>query len=113
LNTGVVVQHYPISKDCRRTIPTVPYADGLEFSISLTLQVIRERSGYTSRELARSAGLSPEVMCRIEAGAIGPDYLTVARLTQVLRVSLAEIATAAHALDPAMVKDYYDQMVAR
>jgi len=52
-------------------------------------------------------------MGRILSGEIGLDYLTAARLTQVLRVSLAEIATTAYALDAAMVKNRYDRMLER
>jgi hypothetical protein len=77
------------------------------------LEGIRERSGYSSQELAINAGLPPAEGRRIQAGEIGLEYLTGARLAQVLRVSLAAIVTAAHALDPAMVRDRYGQMVAR
>ena len=59
------------------------------------------------------AGLPPDEVSRIEAGEIGLDYLTAARLTQVLRVGLAEIAIAAHALDPATVKERYELVLAR
>lgn len=83
------------------------------FQISLALQVVRERSEYSSQGLSVRAGLPPDEVSRIEAGEIGLDYLTAARLTQVLCVSLAEIATTAHALDPAMVKNRYDQMFER
>ncbi|QNA88872.1 helix-turn-helix transcriptional regulator [Massilia sp. Dwa41.01b] len=83
------------------------------FQISLGLQVLRERSKMSPQDLAITAGLPPDEVSRIEAGEIGLDYLTAARLTQVLRVGLAEIATAAHALDPKMVRDRYEQMSAR
>lgn len=82
------------------------------FQISLGLQVLRERCKFSPQDLSVNAGLPPDEVSRIEAGEIGLDYLTAARLTQVLKVSLAEIALAAHALDPAMVKDRYEQMVA-
>lgn len=83
------------------------------FQISLALQVVRERSEYSSQALSVRAGLPPDEVGRIEAGEIGLDYLTAARLTQVLRVSLAEIATTANALDPAMVTNRYEQMLER
>jgi len=83
------------------------------FHISLALQVLRERSKLSPQDLATSAGLPPDEVSRIEAGEIGLDYLTAARLTQVMRISLAEIALAAHALDPALVKSRYEEMAAR
>ena len=83
------------------------------FQISLALQVLRERSRYSPQALAVSAGLPPDQVSRIEAGEIGLDYLTAARLTQVLQIGLADIAVAAHALDPAMVKHRYEQASAR
>jgi hypothetical protein len=83
------------------------------FQISLGLQVLRERCQLSPQDLSVHAGLPPDEVSRIEAGEIGLDYLTAARLTQVLRVGLAEIAIASHALDPALVKERYEQMVAR
>jgi transcriptional regulator with XRE-family HTH domain len=83
------------------------------FQISLGLQVLRERSKLSPLDLATRAGLPPNEVTRIEAGEIGLDYLTAIRLAQVLRIGLAEIAIAAHALDPAMVKERYDEALAR
>ena len=83
------------------------------FQISLGLQVLRERCAFSPQDLSLNAGLPPDEVSRIEAGEIGLDYLTAARLTQVLRVGLAEIAIAAHTLDPALVSERYQQMVAR
>lgn len=82
------------------------------FQISLALQAVRERCKFSAEALALLAGLAPNEFSRIEAGEIVLDYLTDARLTQVLQVSLAEIALAAHALDPAMVRGRYEQMAA-
>ena len=82
------------------------------FQISVALQVLRERSRLSAHELAVQAGLPPDEVVRIEAGEISLDYLVAARLTQVLRVSLADIATTAHALDPMLVNDRYKQLLA-
>jgi transcriptional regulator with XRE-family HTH domain len=82
------------------------------FQISLALHAVRERCKFSAETLGLLAGLAPDVVSRIEAGEIALDYLTAARLTQALQVSLAEIALAAHALDPAMVRGRYVQMAA-
>lgn len=82
------------------------------FQISLALQVLRERGQMPARDLAVQAGLPPDEVVRIEAGEIGLDYLTAARLAQVLRIGLADIAITAHALDPVLVKDRYRQVLA-
>jgi transcriptional regulator with XRE-family HTH domain len=82
------------------------------FQISLALQVLRERSQLSARDLAVQAGLPPDEVLRIEAGETGLDYLTAMRLTQVLRVNLADIAITAHALDPLLVRDRYRQVAA-
>ena len=78
------------------------------FQISLALQVLRERSGISAEDLNARAGLPPGEVARIEAGETGLDYLTAARLTNALRIGLAEIAITAHALDPATVKLRYE-----
>lgn len=80
------------------------------FQISLALQALRERSTLSPQDLAMRAGLPSDEVSRIEAGEIGLEYLTAARLAQVLQVGLADIAIAAHALSPAFVKRKYDQM---
>jgi len=83
------------------------------FQISLGLQALRERCRVSPQDLSVRAGLPPDEVSRIEAGEIGLDYLTATRLTQVLRVSLAEIANTAHTLDPVTVRERYEQMTTR
>ena len=80
------------------------------FQISLALQALRERSTLSPQDLAVRAGLPSDEVSRIEAGEIALEYLTAARLAQVLQVGLADIAIAAHALSPALVMRKYDQM---
>ena len=84
-----------------------------QFQICLGLQVLRERRQLSALALALNAGLPPDEVRRIEAGEISLDYLTAARLTQVLEVSLADIAVVAYGLDPSMVEDRYEEMAAR
>lgn len=84
-----------------------------DFQISLALQVLRERRKFSAQDLALQAGLPLDEVSRIEAGEIGLGYLTAARLTQVLQVGLADIALAAHALDPEMVRMRYEELMAR
>ena len=77
--------------------------------IAMALRVLRERSKLSPYDLSVSAGLPPDEVSRIESGELSLDYLTAARLTQVLRIGLAEIAVAAYALDAALVKDHFKQ----
>ena len=79
------------------------------FQIALALQILRERNGISAEDLNSCAGLAPGEVGRIEGGEIGLDYLTAARLTNVLHVALAEIATTAYALDPVLVTHRYEQ----
>lgn len=83
-----------------------------QFQICLGLQALRERRRFSEQDLAIKAGLPPDEVKRIEAGETGLDYLTAARLTQVLGVGLADIAVAAYGLDPLMVKKRYEEMAA-
>lgn len=80
--------------------------------ISMALQVLRERSKLLPHELSSSAGLPPDAVSRIESGEVSLDYLTAARLTQVLRVSLAEIAVTAYGLDHAVVAEHFKNTAA-
>ncbi|MFC5512836.1 helix-turn-helix domain-containing protein [Massilia jejuensis] len=84
-----------------------------QFQICMGLQVLRERRHFTAQDLSIQAGLPSGEVSRIEAGEVGLDYLTAARLTQVLGVNLADIAVAAYRLDSAMVEDRYREMAAR
>jgi transcriptional regulator with XRE-family HTH domain len=75
--------------------------------ISMALQVLRERGKLSPDELSVSAGLPPGAVSRIESGEMSLDYLTATRLTQVLRINLAEIAVTAHGLDHGMVAEHF------
>ena len=79
----------------------------------MALQLLRERSNLSASELSANAGLPSDAVSRIESGEVGLDYLTAARLTQVLGVSLAQIALTAHGLDAASVADHFNHGVAR
>jgi transcriptional regulator with XRE-family HTH domain len=81
-----------------------------DFQVSLALQALRERRKYSARDLSLSAGLPADEVSRIEAGKIGLGYFTAARLSQVLQVSLADIALTAHARDPDMVRRRYEEL---
>lgn len=52
------------------------------------IQVARERSGLSKRELARRAGTSPAAIVKYESGATSP---TVDTLNRILRVAGWEI----------------------
>jgi transcriptional regulator with XRE-family HTH domain len=84
-----------------------------QFQICMGVQVLRERCRLSAQDLAVKAGLPSNEVSRIEAGEIRLDYLTAARLTQVLGVNLADIAVVANRLAPALVKDRYEEMTAR
>ena len=84
-----------------------------QFQICMGLQVLRERRRLTAQDLAIEAGLPSDEVSRIESGEVSLDYLTAARLTQVLAVNLADIAVVAYRLDSAMVEDRYREMATR
>jgi hypothetical protein len=84
-----------------------------QFQICMGLQVLRERRHFTAQDLSIKAGLPSDEVSRIEAGEVGLDYLTAARLTQILGANLADIPVVAYRLDSAMVEDRYREMAAR
>lgn len=84
-----------------------------QFQICIGLQVLREHCLFSAQELAIKAGLPSDEVSRIEAGEVSLDYLTAARLTQVLGANLADIAVVAHRLDSTMVLERYREMAAR
>lgn len=84
-----------------------------QFQICMGLQVLREHCLVGAQELAIKAGLPSDEVSRIEAGEVSLDYLTAARLTQVLGANLADIAVVAHRLDSTMVLERYREMAAR
>ena len=83
-----------------------------QFQICMGLQVLRERRLFTAQDLSIRAGLPSHEVSRIEAGEVSLNYLTAARLTQVLGANLADIAVAAYKLDSAMVENRYREMAA-
>ena len=64
-------------------------------SIGAVLKAARARSGMTQSEVARSAGVTPNIVSRLEAGERAtPAFTTVARVAAALGVSLDAIAGA-------------------
>ena len=59
--------------------------------IGTRIREARLRQGLTMADLARSAGLSPGAISRIEAGARVPGGATVARLAGVLGVDSGQL----------------------
>lgn len=83
------------------------------YQISIALKVVRERCSFSAEELESLAGLPQNAVTSIESGEMGLDYLTAARLTNVMRVGLAEIAVTSFSLDPLLVQEKHRQMVER
>jgi ribosome-binding protein aMBF1 (putative translation factor) len=52
----------------------------------LARDIIKDRLalGWSQRELARRAGISPETLCRIESGQTTPTLATVQRIDEAL-----------------------------
>lgn len=57
-----------------------------------TLKAIREEAGLTISAVARSAGIDPAVLSRVESGARGLRFETVCRIAGALGASLDDIA---------------------
>jgi len=68
--------------DADGNYPAVEYARA-----SLARKIIRDRvaAGLTQRELAKSAGISFEHLCRIEGGKHTPSVPTIDKLDRALR----------------------------
>jgi transcriptional regulator with XRE-family HTH domain len=54
----------------------------------------RKRAGLTQDQLAQAAGLSVDMISRIEAGATGARFPTIEKLAEALRVDPAELFTS-------------------
>ena len=67
--------------------------NNLRSLVSEQLREFRELKGLQQTELARRAGVSREVVGKIERGETSPTLETLSRLCQVLRVPLAEFFT--------------------
>ncbi|WP_082907890.1 helix-turn-helix domain-containing protein [Bradyrhizobium neotropicale] len=54
----------------------------------------RRRRGMTQEDLAEAAGLSVDMISKIEAGATGARFPTIERLAQAVQVDPAELFTS-------------------
>ena len=68
--------------------------DNLRGFVSKRLKALREQQEFQQTELARRAGVSREVIGKIERAETSPTLETLHRLCEVLRISLAEFFTA-------------------
>lgn len=83
--------------DPSRTRPTAPSrgpSDETEEPAAFAARVTkaRERQGWSRRELAAKARLSPETVAAIERGSVDPRLSTVRRLAGALEVSASYLA---------------------
>lgn len=68
--------------DAEGNVPAVEYARA-----SLARKIIRQRValGLNQKELAKRAGIRPEVLCRIETGKHTPAIMTIDRIDRALK----------------------------
>lgn len=59
----------------------------LQARIGATVRGLREKAGYSTRELARRAGLSQPFLSQIERGVSAPSMITTYRLAEALGVA--------------------------
>ena len=57
----------------------------------MKLKEIREKEGYSQRELALKTGLAPQNMSRYESGQVEPNIETLINLADFLHVTLDEL----------------------
>lgn len=57
----------------------------------MKLKEIREKEGYSQRELALKTGLAPQNMSRYESGQVEPNIETLIKLADFLHVTLDEL----------------------
>jgi transcriptional regulator with XRE-family HTH domain len=58
----------------------------LQARVGATVRALREKAGYSTRELARRAGLSQPFLSQIERGVSAPSMVTTYRLAEALGV---------------------------
>ncbi len=59
------------------------------------MQTIRERReelGMTQTELAKKVGLTPNMICKLESGAVKPSVDSLIKLAQVLDCTMDRLA---------------------
>ena len=49
----------------------------------------RKAMGMSQKELAQRCGLPQSTVCRIEAGLVAPNMLTLAKIAEVLQMEIA------------------------
>lgn len=60
--------------------------DAKTFGVWQELRIIRERSGWSSAELAKEAGITPSLMSMLENGKRWPTPRATKRLAEALKV---------------------------
>src|SRR3954452_6548545 len=64
------------------------------------LKAVRLKAGWTLRELARQAGVSPSFVSQIENGKSRPSVATLYEFAQLLKVSIDELFDPTGGLAP-------------
>lgn len=80
--------------------------EGLPEDMRRTLKEVRERRGWTQRDLARRLGLTQTHISGIESGKIVPRYDTLLELVRILDRDLLMIPRALVPVVQSLIRDY-------
>ena len=56
------------------------------------LQNLRERKGYTQKELAKVLGCSQQTVSNWESGDLSPNFETVLKIVELYKISISELS---------------------
>jgi transcriptional regulator with XRE-family HTH domain len=80
--------------------------EGLPEDMRRTLKEVRERRGWTQRDLARRLGLTQTHISGIESGKIVPRYDTLLELVRILDRDLLMVPRALVPVVQSLIRDY-------
>lgn len=58
--------------------------DFLKTPVGKNLRRMREKAGLSQSDVARKAGMRPEVVCRLEQGKGNPTFMTIQKIVNAI-----------------------------
>jgi transcriptional regulator with XRE-family HTH domain len=79
--------------------PRIPQDPQAQLALGKAIRALRKKQGDSQEELAKSAGITPNMLSLIERGEGNPSWVTVRGIAAALGVPISALAKVAERLE--------------
>jgi transcriptional regulator with XRE-family HTH domain len=79
--------------------PRIPQDPQAQLALGEAIRALRKKQGDSQEELAKSAGITPNMLSLIERGEGNPSWVTVKGIASALGVPVSKLAKTAEGME--------------